>query len=156
MQLAELKIITNDTDYGPTEYKKLLLRSNAALDSIPNAQITACQPAQLVNDPNCVMGATTGGAFNLGMIMPDEITLSGVNSTDDNMVAEYRFTMLPPIPGGATVAALANHNMRIPTNKTKLTVPPGATGTYRIGLTVWDNRGQQSANTDVITVNIYP
>jgi len=32
----------------------------------------------------------------------------------------------------------------------------GATGTYRIGLEVWDDRGQKSANTDVITVNIYP
>ena len=90
------------------------------------------------------------------MITPDEITLSGVNSTDNNMVKEYRFTLLTPIPGGATTAALANHGMRIMTNKTKLTVPPGATGTYRIGLEVWDDRGQKSANTDVITVNIYP
>ena len=53
MQLADLKIVTNDTDYGAPQYKLLLLQSNAALDQIPNAQITACQPAQLVNDPNC-------------------------------------------------------------------------------------------------------
>ena len=156
MQLADLKVVTNDTDYGAPQYKLVLLQSNASLDQIPNAQITACQPAQLVNDPNCAMGATTAGAFNLGMINPDEITLSGVNSTDNSMVKEYRFTLLPPIPGGATAAALANNGMRIMTNKTKLTVPPGATGTYRIGLEVWDDRGQKSANTDVITVNIYP
>ena len=156
MQLAELQVITNDTDYGAPSFKKVLLRSNAALDQIPNAQITACQPAQLVNDPNCALGAQTSVSFNLSMINPDEITLSGVKSTDNNMVREYRFTMLPTVPGGATNAALANHAVRIMTNKTKLTVPPGVTGTFRIGLEVWDDRGQKSANTDVITVNIYP
>ena len=156
MQLADLKVVSNDTDYGAPQYKLLLLRSNASLDPIPSASITACQPAQLVNDPNCALGAQTAVAINLSMITPDEVTLSGVTSTDNNPVAEYRFTMLPPIPGGATSAALANNGMRITTNKTKLTVPPGATGTYRIGLEVWDDRGQKSANTDVITVNIYP
>ena len=156
MQLADLKVVSNDTDYGAPQYKLLLLRSNAALDQIPNAQITACQPAQLVNDPNCVMGAMTAVAFNLSMINPDEITLSGVNSTDNSLVKEFRFTMLTPIPGGATTAALANNGVRMLTNKTKLTIPAGATGTYRIGLEVWDDRGQKSANTDVITVNIYP
>ncbi len=156
MQLADLKVVSNDTDYGAPQYKLLLLRSNAALDQIPSAQITACQPAQLVNDPNCSLGAQTAAAFNLSMITPDEITLSGALSTDNNMVTEYRFTLLNPVPGGATTAALANHGMRIATNKTKLTVPPGATGTYRVGLEVWDDRGQKSANTDVITVNIYP
>lgn len=156
MQLADLKVISNDTDYGAPQYKLLLLRSNASLDQIPSAQITACQPAALVNDPDCRLGAQAATSFQLGVINPDEITLSGVLSTDNNMVREYRFTMLPPIPGGATTAALANHNMKIMTNKTRLTVPAGATGTYRIGLQVWDDRGQQSANTDVITVNIYP
>lgn len=156
MQLADLKVVSNDTDYGAPQYKLLLLRSNASLDQIPSAQITACPPAALVNDPNCVMGAQTATSFNLSMINPDEITLSGANSTDNNMVTEYRFTMLPPIPGGATSGALANNGMKIMTNKTKLTVPPGVTGTFRIGLEVWDDRGQKSANTDVITVNIYP
>ncbi len=156
MQLAELSVVSNDTDYGAPAYKKLILRSNAALDQIPNAGITACQPAQLVNDPNCVMGSQTAAAFNLSMITPDEITLSGATSTDNNMVREYRFTLLPPIPGGATTAALQNNNMRTMTNKVKLTIPSGVTGTFRVGLKVWDDRGQESANTDVITVNIYP
>ncbi|MDP2270959.1 MAG: choice-of-anchor D domain-containing protein [Archangium sp.] len=156
MQLAELKIATNDTDYGAPNYKQLLLRSNAALDQIPQAGITACQPAQLVNDPNCVMGAQTSASFNLSMINPDEITFSGATSTDNGMVREYRFTLLPPIPGGATSAALQNNGMRTMTDKVKLTIPPGVTGTFRIGLEVWDDRGQKSANTDVITVNIYP
>ncbi len=156
MQLAELKIVTNDTDYGAPNYKQLILRSNAALDQVPTAGITACQPAQLVNDPNCVMGSTTSAAFNLSMINPDEITLSGATSTDNNMVREYRFALLPPIPGGATTAALQNNGMRVMTDKAKLTIPAGVTGTFRVGLEVWDDRGQKSANTDVITVNIYP
>jgi hypothetical protein len=39
---------------------------------------------------------------------------------------------------------------------TALTIPSGATGTFRIGLEVWDDCGAKSANTDVITLNIYP
>lgn len=155
-QLADLTVVSNDTDYGAPQYKLLLLRSNASLDQIPNAQITACEPEQLRTDPNCAMGAQSAAAFNLSMITPDEITLSGVNSTDNSMVREYRFTLLPPIPGGATSAALANNGMRVMTNKVKLTIPSGVTGTFRVGLEVWDDRGQKSANTDVITVNIYP
>lgn len=153
MQLADLKVVTNDTDYGAPQYKLVLLQSNAALDQIPNAQITACSPAQLVNDPDCALGAQTSAAFSLGMINPDEITLSGVTSTDNNMVKEYRFTLLTGSPGNSS--ALANHGLRITTNKTKLTIPAGLIGTYRVGLEVFDDRGQKSANTDVITVNIY-
>lgn len=162
-QVAMMKIITNDTDFGPTEYKQVLLQSNATFDAYPAAALTACQPAALVNDPNCTCTTPASGvcgsssvAFNLSMINPDEVTLSGANSTDNNTVAEYRFTMLPPIPGGATTAALANHGMKITSNKTKLTVPAGVTGTFRIGLEVWDNRGQQSPAASTITVNIYP
>ncbi len=156
MQLADLRIVSNDTDYGAPQYKLLLLQSNASLDQIPNAEMTACQPAELVNDPECLLGPTNSAAFNLSMINPDEITLSGAKSTDNNRVAEYRFTMLPPIPGGASTAALANNGMKITTNKTKLTIPAGTTGTFRIGLEVWDDRGQQSAASSIMTVNIYP
>ncbi len=155
MQLAELSVVSNDTDYGAPSYKKMLLRSNAALDQVPSAGITACQPAQLLNDPNCVMGSQTAASFNLSMINPDEITLSGATSTDNSMVREYRFTLLLPFPGGATSAALQNNGMRGMTNKVKLTIPQGVTGTFRIALEVWDDRGQKSAIT-VIVVNIYP
>ncbi len=156
MQLADLKIITNDIDYGAPQYKLLLLQSNAALDQIPNAELTSCQPAELVNDPNCLLGPQSSSAYNLSMITPDEITLSGAKSTDNSRVAEYRFTLRPPLPGGATAAALANNGMKITTNKTKLTIPPGATGTYRVGLEVWDDRGQKSAADSTMTINIYP
>ncbi len=155
-QQAELYVKTNDTDYGPPQYKLMVLQSNASFDPIPQAELTACAPASLLNDPDCRLGMSTSAAFNLAMINPDEITLSGVNSTDNVRVAEYRFTLLPPFPGGATSAALANNGMKITTNKTKLTIPPGATGTYRVGLEVWDDRGQQSAANATMTVNIYP
>lgn len=156
MQLADLQIVTNDTDYGAPQYKLLLLQSNASLDPIPLASLTACKQSDLINDPNCSLGAMNATSFQLSQIDPDEITLSAATSTDNNPLKEYRFVLLPPLPGGATTAALANHNMRIMTNKTKLTIPPGAVGTYRVGLEVWDDRGQKSANTDVMTINIYP
>jgi len=99
---------------------------------------------------------SSSAAFNLSMINPDEITMSGAKSTDNVRVAEYRFTLLPPFPGGASGAALANNGMKITANKTKLTIPSGATGTYRVGLEVWDDRGQQSAASSIMTVNVYP
>lgn len=157
-QLADLRIVTNDTDYGPPQYKLMLLQSNAAFDPFPTAQLSACAPAALINDPNCTLGASGSAAFNLSMIDPDEVTLSGAKSTDTapGTVAEYRFTMLPPIPGGATTAALANNGQKITSNKTKLIIPPGVTGTFRVALEVWDNRGQQSPAPSTMTINIYP
>ena len=102
------------------------------------------------------MGSASSASFNLSMITPDEITLSGATSTDNSMVREYRFTLRPPIPGGATAAALANNGMRIMSNKTRLTIPPGATGTYFLLLDVWDDRNQQSPASSTMTINIYP
>ena len=128
----------------------------AAIDQVPVARFTACSPAMLVGDPDCAMGSGSPASFNLSAINPDEITLSGVNSSDDGQVVEYRFTLLPPIPGGATTAALANNGVRATALKTVLTIPSGATGTYRVALEVWDDRGQKSAVTAVMTLNIYP
>lgn len=154
--LADLKIVSNDTDYGPPQHKLLLLQASAAFDPIPNPQITACRPDQIVSDVDCATGAQNSANFALSMISPDEITLSGITSTDNTMVKEYRFTLLPPLPSGATTAALANSGVKSTVNKTKLTIPPGATGTYRVGLEVWDDRGQKSANSDVISLNVNP
>ncbi|MFO0596956.1 MAG: choice-of-anchor D domain-containing protein [Myxococcaceae bacterium] len=154
-QLAELTINTNDTDFGAPQYKKLLLQSNASLDSFPIAGLTACQPAQLVNDPNCAMGATNSATFNLSMINPDQITLSGVTSTDNNMVREYAFSLRPPVPGGSTTV-LSNNGMRTTSNKQVLTIPPGGNGVYYIRLDVWDDRGQQSPSSATMTLSIFP
>lgn len=154
-QLADMRIVTNDTDFGAPQYKLLLLQSNASLDAYPIASLTACAPAALINDPNCVMGAQNAAAFNLSMIMPDEITLSAATSTDDNGVRECRFTLLPQVPMGASMA-LQNNNMRTMMCQVKLTIPPGVTGLFRVGLDVWDTRGQQSPASSTMTINIYP
>lgn len=156
IQLGDVRIVSNDTDFGPPEYKVILLQSNASFDAIPQANLSACEPAELVNDPDCALGDQNTAAFNLSMISPDEITLSGVTSTDNGMVKEYRFALLPPFPSGVTTAVLANHGVKITTNKTKLTIPSGAVGTYRVGLEVWDDRGQKSGSTATMTINIYP
>lgn len=154
-QLADMRIVTNDTDFGAPQYKLLLLQSNASLDSFPIASLTACQPAQLVNDPNCVMGAQNSVAFNLSMINPDEVTLSGATSTDDNGVRECRFKLLPTIPMGGSMA-LENNDMRTMQCQVKLTVPAGVQGTFRVALDVWDTRGQQSPASSIMVINIYP
>lgn len=155
IQLGDVRIVSNDTDFGPPEYKVILLQSNASFDPIPIAGLTACSPAELVNDPDCALGAQTSAAFNLSMISPDEITLSAATSTDNSMVKEYRFQLRPPLPAGVATSVLANHGVKITQNKTKLTIPSGAVGTYRVGVEVWDDRGQQSGMA-TMTINIYP
>ncbi len=121
----------------------------------PVANLTACTPTQLMTDPDCLQGATASASFNHSTINPMVITLSGATSTDDASVTEYRFTLLPPVPPGASMA-LANNNQRTMQRLTELTVPAGTTGTFRIGLEVWDACATKSANTSIITVNIYP
>jgi hypothetical protein len=127
-----------------------------AFNSIPVARLTACSAAQLTSDPDCALGATISANYSLASINPDVITVSGVTSTDDSRVVDYKFTLLPPIPGGATTAALANHGVRGPANKTALTIPAAATGVYRVGMVVYDDCGQASGTTAVISVNISP
>jgi hypothetical protein len=151
---AELVIRSNDTDYGPPSYRVMILQSTTPLDTVPVANLTACHPAQLVNDPNCTMGQSTSASFNLSMINPDEITFSAANSTDDTTVTEYKFELLGGSPFDSS--ALANHNIRMTSNKTKFTIPAGGTGTFRVRLDVWDDRGQKSPTPSIITVNVYP
>lgn len=156
MQLGTLRVKTNDTDFGPPQYKIVQLYSASPLDQVPIASLTACTPPQIINDPQCTMGSSMGMSVNLSMIMPKEITLSGKNSTDDNMVKEYRFKLLPPFPPNVTSAALAGNDTKVMTPTTKLTIPAGGTGLYRVSLEVWDDRGQKSGNTAVMNINVYP
>ena len=128
----------------------------ALVNPAPVAALTACAPSQLAGDPDCLSGATISASYSLADINPNVITISGADSTDDSRVAAYRFTLLPPLPGSATTAALANHGVRGPANKTTLTIPGVGTGTYRVGLQVYDDCGQGSATIAVMTVNIIP
>ncbi|MGV3621480.1 MAG: choice-of-anchor D domain-containing protein [Archangium sp.] len=162
MQLGELTIKSNDTDYGPPQYKLVILQSNAAADTFPTAALTACRADQISGDPNCMSGSTTSvGYTGMQLGASRQITLSGANSSDDNMVAEYQFTNANigtsfPLPAGGSVNDLDGNGVRSAVSKRVLTVPPGVTGTYRFALTVWDNRGQQSPSSSLIIINIYP
>lgn len=122
----------------------------------PVPQLTACSPAQLANDPDCRLGPTMTSAYNHSAINPMVITLSGVLSSGPAPVKEYRFTLFPPVPGGATSMALANNGQRTMQHLAELTVPSSVTGTFRIGLEVWDDCGAKSSTTEVIVVNVYP
>lgn len=156
MQLGTLRIRTNDSDFGPPQYKLVQLISDSPLDEVPVAVLSACTSEQIVSDPQCLNGPTSSMAVNLSQLADKIIHLSGARSTDDTTVADYRFKLLPPLPSGVTTAALDNYDVKISTPSTRLTLPSGVTGTYRIGLEVWDNRGQHSANTSVLVLNVYP
>lgn len=159
MQLGELTIRSNDTDFSPR--KLIVLRSNAAADTFPTAALTACTADQLGSDPDCMSGASTSVGYTGAQLGASrQITLSAINSTDNTMVSEFEFVnannTAAPLPAGGSVGDLAGNGVRGTANKRVLTVPPGVTGTYRFQLTVWDNRGQQSANRSLIVINIYP
>ena len=161
MQLGELTIRSNDTDYGPPQYKLIILQSNAASDTFPTAALTACRADQIATDADCMSGASTSvGYTGMQLGASRQITLSAINSTDNNMVSEFQFENANntafPLPAGGSVGDLAGNGVRGAANKRVLTVPPGVTGTYRFALDVWDNRGQKSANRSLIVINIYP
>lgn len=154
MQLGTLRIASNDSDFGPPQGKLVQLYSKSPLDQVPVAALTACKPSDLTGDPTCAKGFTAAFSASLAGLNPAQITLSGATSTDDGSVAQYRFTLLPPFPSNVTSAALANHATTISSKTTVLTIPSGAIGVYRVSLEVWDNRGQKSGNTPVMSLNI--
>jgi hypothetical protein len=154
-QLATLRLQSNDPDFAPPQGKGVQLYSQAPLDLLPTAALTACGPTALTTDPTCTKGVTSHFSARLSALSPPEVVLSGVNSTDDTSVAEYRFTLLN-FPAGVTTAALRSSGVRGTVNQTVLTVPPAGTGTYRVQLEVWDNRGQRSGIAAAIDLNLYP
>ncbi len=163
-QVGTLRIRSNDSDFGPPSYKLVQLLSDSPLDQVPVAAITGCIPANLLNDPQCSLGSTGSMSVNYSTITPKEVTVSGVNSYDPDPAAPggkkavtgYRFKLLPPFPSGVTTAALAGHDTKVATPTTKLTLPAGSTGLFRISLQVYDDRNQQSGNTAILNVNVYP
>lgn len=151
MQVATLRVQTNDADFGPPQYKLVQLYSQSPLDQVPAAVLTTCNPATASSDPNCELGVTGGFTAQLSMLVRPELTLSGIKSTDDGQIKAYRFTLLPPFPGTVTSASLANHGMKITTPTTKLTLG-SSSGVYRVQLEVWDDRGQLGKVVGILNV----
>jgi hypothetical protein len=156
MQLGALRILSDDAQYPAPQGKVVQLYSAAPLDKVPVAFLTACTPLQLGGDPACATSLSAGFSTPLSGLSPAQLTFSGVTSTDDGAVKKYRFTLLPPFPPNVTSAALANHATIITADTTVLSIPPGATGVYRVGLEVWDDAGQRSVNAATMSVTIVP
>lgn len=160
MQVGKLKVITNDPFFGPPAgTKEINVISSSPFDPPPNAVLTGCIPAQLINDPNCQMGSESQMTVQLSMITqnPKTITVSGFNSTDSDGTTmgkprEYRFQLLAPYPPGSSAMSMAP-NVRGMADRAVLTLP--ATGLYRVNLTVWDSRGQQGQPVS-LNVNVVP
>ncbi len=161
MQVAKLKVISNDPFFGPPlGTKEVNIISASAFDPPPIAVLKGCVPAMLINDPNCsVSGTESQMTVQLSTItqMPKTITVSGFDSTDsDGMTIgkprEYRFQLLSPFPPGASAMSLAP-NTRGMADRAVLTL--AGPGLYRINLTVWDGRGQQGQPVS-LNVNVVP
>lgn len=161
-QTGTLRIRSNDSDYQPE--KLLTLMSNAKVNVVPIASITACTPAQLAGDPTCANGTHASLPVYYSMTTPKQITISGVTSTDPNPAPDggvkqltgYRFKLMSPLPGGATTAALDSNDTVITAPTTLLHLPAGVTGLFKVQLTVTNDRGQLSQNPAVMNVNVYP
>lgn len=161
MQLGTLRIVSNDSDYGAAKFVQLV--SSSPLDEVPVAELRGCTQAQLAGDPHCAMGATSSMTASLASLGNTRVlTLSGTTSYDPvpnspggkRAVSQYRFTLLPPLPSNVTAMSLASNDLQLPAQKTTLSL--GAQpALYRIGLTVYDDRGQQSTAA-TLNINITP
>ncbi len=166
IQTGTLHIKSNDSDYSPDKF--VLLASQSPLDEIPVATLTACRPDQLAADPQCGGGAQSSMSVQYATLTTKEITFSGVSSYDPDPAAaggkkpvvKYKFTLLPGagglFPPGVTTNNLGNNGQLVSTPTTKLTIPAGGTGTYRVNLVVYDDRNQASANSAVLSLSVTP
>lgn len=155
MQIGTLRIKSNDTDYGPPQYKLIQLFSQSPLDQVPIATLSGCTPPY-GNDPQCLQGSISTLTVRRSTLDVKEVLLSGARSVDDKTIKAYRFRLLPPLPAGVTTAALANHDIKVQAPTTTLALPEGTTGVFRVSLEVWDDRDQKSANTAIFLVSVYP
>jgi hypothetical protein len=146
MQVAKLKVTSNDPFFGPpVGTKEINLISASPFDPPPIARLKGCVPSMLINDPNCTFGAQGQMTVQLSQLTTRTLTVSGFDSTDFNGVttgrpSEYRFQLLAPFPQGASAMSIAP-NTRGTADKAVLTLT--GPGLYRVSLTVWDSRGQQ-------------
>lgn len=156
MQVARLRIVSNDPFFGPPAgTKEINVISASPFDPAPIGVLTGCIPASLLNDPNCQFGMESQMTISLSTITqnPKTLTLSGFNSTDADGTStnlkptEYRFQLLPPLPPNVTQGSLMP-NMRGRADKAVLQLP--GPGVYRTSMTVWDNRGQQGQPVNLI------
>ncbi len=158
MQVGQLRIESNDSDFGDAKLVQLL--SASPLDELPVAELRGCTPMQVTSDATCAMGSTSSMSASLATLGAHTITISGVTSYDPvpgmagskRAATKYKFTLLNPMPPNVTGMNLANNDLQITSSTTTLTVTSAA-AVYRVGLFVYDDRGQQSSSS-TLTVNI--
>ena len=158
MQIGQLRIASNDSDFG--EAKLVQLLSASPLDELPIAELRGCTPTQVVSDATCAAGATSSMSASLATLGAHTITLSGVTSYDPvpgmaggkRPATKYKFTLLSPMPPNVTDMNLTNNDLQISTSTTTLSLT-SQPAVYRVGLVVYDDRSQQSSSS-TLTVNI--
>ncbi len=158
-QTANLRIESNDSDFGPPSWKLVQLFSQSPLDQRPLAVLKACQPSDLATDPMCANGKEGSLSVSLSGLSSKEITLSGLKSTDPGNtgpmpISAYQF-ILDSSPNAATGASLQNAGLKLPAGLVKLSLDPATTGIYKVSLRVYDDRGQQSPSVDV-KIYVFP
>ncbi len=143
-QAGTLDITSNDPDYAPY---RLMLYSKRPEDLVPVAVIKG--PAPDFFSPSLSVKLSSLTAPTPGA--PKQIDIHGEESTDDNMVSQYKFFLLPPsgavVPTDADLVdstGLSVHNKLTTEGTVYLTFPTSKTGLYKVFLTVYDNVNQAS------------
>lgn len=152
-QASVLRIDTNDPDFGPPPYKVVTLYSQSPVDNLPEAVLEGCLPS----DPSC--NTPYGGSMtvHLSTLNPKELIMSGAKSNDPGNtsatpISNYRFQLFKP--SNANGASLENDGQKTPKSTAKLTLDPAVTGLYKVVLTVWDDRNQQSGNASELKIYV--
>lgn len=145
-QSSMLAIDTNDPDFASPSFKKLRLYSESPLDQLPVAVLKGCLPSEA----NCSQnGSTLSMSVKLSALSPKELIMHGADSYDPGNtsatpISNYLFRLVTK-PGNASGAKLENDGLKTASSSARLTLDNLATGLYRVTLTVYDDRSQQSA-----------
>ena len=152
-QASVLRLLTNDPNYSGG--KVVRLYSSSPVDQLPLPALQACLPT----DASCQGPLANPITVHLSALNPKQLVLSGATSTDPGNTAAtpisgYRFQMFAPphAPG----ASLQNNGLKTVSSKATLTLDPAASGVYRVLLTVWDDRNQQSASGAELRISVLP
>lgn len=143
-QAGMLRFSTNDPNWE-SDKVGLLLYSKSPLDQLPVAVVEGCYPS----DPNCTQPESGSIDARLAQLVPrKELIMSGKSSFDPPSAtmplgSQYQFRLVSK-PTNASGASLENDGQKTASSTAILSLDSLAVGTYKVTLTVYDDKNQAS------------
>ncbi len=154
-QVGTLRIDTNDSDFSGPAFYVVQLYSQSPLDQVPVAVLKGCLP----NDPNCANGVENNMSVSLSSLgSAKQLIMSGADSFDPTAtgtqpVQNWQFRLVTK-PSNAAGGSLANDGVKDVQPTQILTLDSGATGLYRVTLTVYDDHNQASGTAAELKISV--